>query len=142
MQLAKRTSEQTGLNRTRDLWDWFDNMFNASWSPGVVPAMDLEETEDAYRIHAELPGVDPKELDISVRNEVLTISGEKKQQSESEGSDYYRMERRYGAFSRTVRLPGGVDSENIQANSHNGVLTLTIPKSERAKPRRIEVNSD
>ncbi|MHB8609831.1 MAG: Hsp20/alpha crystallin family protein [Candidatus Acidiferrales bacterium] len=107
-----------------------------SWAPAV----DIYETEQELVVKADLPEVDPKELDIRVENNLLTIRGERKFEKKVNEENYLRVERAYGAFSRSFSLANTVNSEAIKADYQNGVLTLTIPKREEAKPKQIKVN--
>ncbi|MGC9512560.1 MAG: Hsp20/alpha crystallin family protein [Fidelibacterota bacterium] len=116
--------------------DSFNTMSNMSWSPSV----DLEETKNDYIIHAELPGLNKKEIDISVENDVLTISGEKKERVQTKDSNILVSEIMSGHFSRSFRLPAQIDSEKIEAKWDNGVLVVKIPKSEVAKPKKIQIS--
>jgi HSP20 family protein len=108
---------------------------SASW----VPAVDILEQADAIRITAELPGVKPEDVKISLENNVLTIHGTKEQVAEERTERVHRYERTYGAFERSFMLPATVDASNIKATYEHGVLTVTLPKVEQAKPRQIEV---
>jgi HSP20 family protein len=107
-----------------------------SWAPAV----DIYETEHELVVKADLPEVDPKELDIRVENNLLTIRGERKFEKKVTEENYLRVERAYGSFSRSFSLANTVNSEAIKADYQNGVLTLTIPKREEAKPKQIKVN--
>ena len=107
-----------------------------SWAPAV----DIFETEHELVVKADLPDVDPKALDIRVENNVLTIRGERKFEKKVNEENYLRVERTYGAFSRSFSLANTVNSEAIKADYQNGVLTLSIPKREEAKPKQIKVN--
>jgi HSP20 family protein len=107
-----------------------------SWAPAV----DIYETEHELVVKADLPEVDPKELDIRVENYLLTIRGERKFEKKVTEENYLRVERAYGSFSRSFSLANTVNSEAIKADYQNGVLTLTIPKREEAKPKQIKVN--
>ncbi len=108
----------------------------AAWSPAV----DVYETEHELVVKADLPEVDPKDLDIRVENNVLTIRGERKFEKKVNEDNYLRAERAYGSFSRSFSLANSVNAEAIKADYHNGVLTLTLPKREEAKPKQIKVN--
>jgi HSP20 family protein len=103
------------------------------------PAVDVAETDKDLTIHAELPGIDPKEIDVSVTGDQLVISGEKKENSERKGDGFIHSESHYGSFRRVIPLPEGVDSEHVEAQYNHGVLTLTLPKTPVAAPKRIEV---
>jgi len=108
-----------------------------------APAADVVETENALRVLVELPGISPENVSVDLENNVLTIQGNKPEQR-SEGDEkhtWHLMERRYGTFSRSFMLPRDVDQERIEASFENGVLTVAIPKSEKARRRRIEVRS-
>jgi HSP20 family protein len=107
-----------------------------SWAPAV----DIYETEHELVVKADLPDVDPKDLDIRVENNLLTIRGERKFEKKVSEENYLRVERAYGTFSRSFSLANTVNSEAIKADYQNGVLTLTIPKREEAKPKQIKVN--
>jgi HSP20 family protein len=105
-----------------------------------APAVDIYETENELVVKADLPDVNPQDLDIRVENNILTIRGERKFESNAHEDNYLRIERAYGFFSRSFSLANSVNSEAIQAEYHNGVLTLSIPKREEAKPKQIKVN--
>lgn len=106
-----------------------------------VPAVDVTEDKEGVRITAELPGVRPDDVKISLENSLLTIRGEKKQVSEEKTDRTHRYERQYGAFERSFSLPSTVDVEKIEARFEHGVLTVTLPKAEKAKPRQIEIKA-
>ena len=105
-----------------------------------APAVDILETEHELVVKADLPDVDPKELDIRVENNLLTIRGERKFENKVSETNYLRVERSYGSFARSFALANTVNAEAIKADYHNGVLALTIPKREEAKPKQIKVN--
>ena len=107
-----------------------------SWAPAV----DIYETEHELVVKADLPEIDPKDLDIRVENNILTICGERKFEKKVNEDNYLRVERAYGSFSRSFSLANTVNAEAIKADYQNGVLTLTIPKREEAKPKQIKVN--
>jgi HSP20 family protein len=107
-----------------------------------TPRVDISETDNAISVHAELPGIDKKDVKITVNDgNILTISGEKKREEKSENleKNYMRIERSYGSFARSFTLPENVAAENINAAFENGVLNITIPKKEPAKPKELEV---
>jgi HSP20 family protein len=107
-----------------------------------TPRVDISETDNAISVHAELPGIDKKDVKITVNDgNILTIAGEKKREEKSENFDknYMRIERSYGSFARSFTLPDNVAAENINAAFENGVLNITIPKKEPAKPKELEV---
>jgi len=105
-----------------------------------APAVDIYETENELVVKADLPDVNPQDLDIRVENNILTIRGERKFEKNVHEDNYLRIERAYGSFSRSFSLANSVKSESIQADYHNGVLTLSLPKREEAKPKQIKVN--
>lgn len=112
-----------------------DDEFAGVWSPAV----DVRESESGLAIIVELPGLDPKEVDISVENGLLTIRGERQFEDCDEGERYHRVERVYGSFERSFRIPSAYEAESIAARAKDGVLTLTIPKREEAKLKSIKV---
>ena len=107
-----------------------------TWAPEV----DIHETPDALVLEADLPGVNEKDLDIRVENNMLTIRGERKFEKKVSEENYLRVERAYGTFTRSFSLPHTVNTEQIQANYEKGVLTVRLPKREEAKPKQIKVS--
>ena len=108
---------------------------NRPWSPAV----DIFETEDNLVLKADLPDVDLKDIDVRVENQTLTISGERKFEKNDSGKGYHRIERSYGTFMRSFAVPSSFDTEKVGAAFNNGVLTVTLPKKEAAKPRQVKV---
>jgi HSP20 family protein len=104
-----------------------------------VPPMDLVETGDHFVLRADLPGLSEEDIQIEVEDNVLTVSGERKAEHEENREGFYRVERAFGAFSRSLTLPQGIDPEAVTANFENGVLEIRVPKPEERKPRRIEI---
>jgi HSP20 family protein len=137
----------TGLHRLNRLLDEAFTGWPFAAEQGDVitsawfAATDVSESPDHLRITMELPGVRPEDVKISLENNILTIRGEKRQEVEANNERVHRYERSYGFFERTFALPNTVDPEKINANYENGVLTITIPKAERAKPREIPVSA-
>lgn len=115
--------------------DYEEPIFSGNW----MPTTDVFETKDAIVVKAELPGMLEKDIDIELENNVLTISGERKFEEKTEEKGYQRFERKYGKFVRTFTLPPNVMAEKIDANYANGVLEVTIPKKEEAKPKKIKL---
>lgn len=113
------------------------NIVTSSWMPSV----DIKEEEDAYVFLADIPGVDPRDIEVTAEGGALTIKGERKTESEEERKGYKRVERSYGSFYRRFSLPDAADSEHIEAKSKNGVLEIRIPKTEKVKARKITVKS-
>ena len=105
------------------------------WSPAV----DIYETENELVLKADVPDVDPKDIDVRVENQTLTISGERKFEQENSSKGYHRIERSYGSFVRSFAVPNTFDTDKIGAGFKNGVLTVTLPKKETAKPRQVKV---
>lgn len=105
-----------------------------------TPAVDIKENSNSYVLIADIPGVDPKDIDITMEGGVLTIRGERRWEEEEQKEGYRRRERLYGTFYRRFSLPDTADAEKISAKSTNGVLEVTIPKREQAQPRRISVS--
>jgi len=104
-----------------------------------LPAIDVRETEDKVIVEAELPGMDPKDVDIKIDGDTLVISGERRQEKEQKTKGYHRVERSYGRFQRELELPYGADPEKVDATYKNGVLTVEIAKKEEAKRKTIPV---
>ncbi len=109
----------------------------------AVPAVDVAETDKAYEITAELPGLDEKNIEVKLANRVLSIKGEKQEEKEEKEKDYYRRERSFGSFERSFHVPDDVQEEKIEASFKNGVLSVTLPKSAEAQKqaKKIEVKS-
>jgi HSP20 family protein len=112
-----------------------ETMVVADW----VPSVDVSETDGDYQIKAEIPDVKKEDVKVTVEDGVLTIQGERKQEKEEKGKKYHRVERSYGSFVRSFTLPDLVDEEKVKAEFKDGVLNLHLPKSEKAKPKAIEV---
>jgi HSP20 family protein len=121
-----------------------DRFFGDSMFPftqqNFAPAIDVFQDNDNLIVETSLPGIDPENVDISVENDVLTIAGETKEKKEVKKEDYYRKEIREGSFSRSVILPVAVKGSEAQADYDNGVLRITLPKAEDAKPKKIAIN--
>jgi HSP20 family protein len=132
------TTLQDQINRLFS--DAFERNEGESNLTAWAPAVDISENEHELLVKADLPGIDPKELDIRVENNVLTIRGERKFEKKVEQDNYLRVERTYGAFSRSFALANTVNPEGIKADYQNGVLNLIVPKREEAKPKQIKVN--
>lgn len=105
----------------------------------IVPSIDVHETEKQIRISVELPGVDEKDVDVSVADDMLTISGEKKSEVEKKDGDYYRSERSFGSFSRSMSFPFSISEKSVDAQFRKGVLTVTIKKPAEAKPKTKKI---
>ena len=106
---------------------------------GAAPALDLYEDKENFVVKAELPGMKKEDIDVSLHDGSLSISGERKSEDKVENSEVYRSERFFGRFQRTVALPATVDAARIKAQYQDGILTVTLPKAEEAKPKQIDV---
>jgi HSP20 family protein len=129
------------------VWNAFNDMFNDElWGRpqapqrSFVPSVDITEDEKSYLVTADVPGMKPEEIDVQVENNVLTIRGERKYETQGKQQGYRRVERHYGRFQRSFALPEGVNPEAIEANVDNGTLTLRVPKPTTALPRKVKVN--
>jgi HSP20 family protein len=137
----------------REMDQLFDRFFREPWSGNrewwpqetwarfgeLTPSVDLLENDKSITVRAELPGMEPGDVDIQLSGNVLTISGEKKESCEQKGEDYYHCERRFGSFRRSFELPTSADLDKIQAEFKNGVLNLTVAKTAEAKPRKVSI---
>jgi len=145
MRTITRWEPFRGVNTLQDQFnrlfnDVFDRKGEESSLTAWAPAVDIYETEHELVVKADLPEVDPKDLDIRVENNILTIRGERKFEKKVNDDNYLRVERAYGSFARSFTLANTVNLDAIKADYQNGVLTLTIPKREEAKPKQIKVN--
>jgi len=113
-----------------------EEVSNRNW----VPPVDIQETEEGYRLQAELPGLTREDIDITLENNVLRLSGERKFERDVKKESFHRVERTYGTFSRAFSLPQQVNAEGVRAGFENGVLTILVPKAEQAKPRKISIS--
>jgi HSP20 family protein len=104
-----------------------------------MPAVDVAENDKQVTVKVEVPGVDPKDIDVSLEGNYLTVRGEKKSEREEKGENFHRVERSFGSFSRTIELPQNIDSNEVTAENRNGVLAITIAKLEGTTPRKIAV---
>jgi len=138
----------TGMTSLKNEMDrLFDRFFEPRWEefPAVgewAPSLDLSETKDAFVVKAEVPGMDPKDIQVSLQENLLTIKGEKRQEREEKEERYHRIERSYGAFTRSMRLPVAVDGMKVDAKFKNGLLTVTLPKTPGAKGTTIPVKAE
>ena len=126
--------------------DFFDRFFEEFNSPACFaeekewnPSFDVSETDDNFMVTAELPGMDAKDVHVTLTNGILTVKGERKHEKEEKEKNYYLKEMRVGSFSRSIRLPGDVKTEDVNATYKNGVLKLTLPKAETEKVKKIEI---
>ena len=138
--LRELSSLQNEMNRL------FNTVFDAPATPGNggtmrrwVPAMDLLETADHFVLRADLPGMTQDDVKIELEDSTLTVSGERKSEHEDKQEGYYRVERAFGSFSRSLTLPKGINADAVTASFDNGVLEIRVPKPEERKPRRISI---
>jgi HSP20 family protein len=139
----------TGFGGLTDLRDEIDRLFEAPLAElargsqllsGWTPALDLYEDKDGFTLKAELPGMRKEDIELSLHDGSLSISGERKHEEKHSDAEVYRAERFYGRFQRTVTLPTPVAADKVKAQYKDGILTVTLPKTEEAKPKHIEVN--
>ena len=145
--LPKLRSKSESI-RTRD--SVFDDLFNELYSlptsflskSGVdlSPRIDISETDAAYKIEAELPGINQKDIDVKIDNNILTIKGKKEDIKEEKEKNYHLRERYYGAFQRSISLPNNIEPEKIKASFENGVLNISVPKNDKRTPKKIEIS--
>jgi HSP20 family protein len=128
--------------------DFFDRFFEDFTLPSLpfednewLPAFDVSETDKELIVKADVPGMDKKDINITVSDGMLTIKGEKKHEEKEENEHYHRVERRYGVFSRTMRLPQEVEADKVDASYKDGVLSIRLPKSEDTEPKKIEIKT-
>jgi HSP20 family protein len=136
----RQSSWRSPLSRT--LFD-VEPFWRGDITWGKAPAVDVTETDKAYEVTAELPGMDEKNIELKVADDVLTIKGEKKEEKEEKKKDYYLSERRFGSFQRSFSVPNGVDADKIEAHFKNGILTVKLPKSSQAQKneKKIEIKT-
>ena len=136
-----------GVNRLRrEVDDIFSRFFDTGQSRDLaesafVPAVDVKETEASFEVSAEVPGLKPEEIKVEYNDGLLTLSGEKREEREEDKGNYHVVERRYGSFSRSVRLPKEVDVEQLKASHKDGVLVVTLPKAAKSASKTIEVKA-
>jgi HSP20 family protein len=143
---SREVASLTDLEKMRQGMDRLWDSFFEGWpfrrgeeAAGWVPSLDVSETKTDIIVKAEVPGMDPKDIDISLSNEVLTIKGERKQEREEKDENYHFVERSFGSFARSVRLPNEVKGEKISASYRDGILKVVLPKSEEAKKKEIKI---
>lgn len=141
MTLIKYTQPNRDIfgKRFSDIMDEFFNDAVATRQQPFAPSIDISETDKQYLIDVEVPGMDKKDIELNVDNNTLTIRGERKFENEEEGKHFHRVESSYGNFSRSFMLPDNVDSESIQATYNNGILHITIEKSEQKMKKQIKI---
>ncbi len=125
--------------RFSDIMDEFFNDAVATRRDTFVPSIDISETEKQFVIDVEVPGVDKKDIELNIENNTLTISGERKFEKKEDNKQYHRVESHYGTFSRTFSLPDNVNTESINATYNNGILSITVDKSEQQMKKQIKI---
>lgn len=115
---------------------------DTSLSGAFSPALDVEENDDEFTLHVEVPGVKPDDVEVSIEENVLTVAGAREFYNEKSADGFRRIERRFGRFHRAVRLPDKVDPDRVGATYKDGLLTITVPKAESAKPRRVAIATE
>ena len=137
--------EVTRLRNEMDrLWDEYFGPGRRAFQPMEetwLPAVDVAETGDKVTVKAEIPGMEAKDIEISMVGDTLTIKGEKKAEREEKDENYHMVERSYGSFSRAMKLPAAVAADKVEATYKNGVLTVVLPKKEEVKPKAIEIKA-
>ena len=124
------------------IWNRFSQEFSTStFEHDLNPSLDLAETEERLVAEIELPGINPKDIDISVTSDILSVTGEKKQRAKETGKNYHLVERVYGKFSRSMRLPTTVDPDQVEASYKDGILLIILGKTETIKSKKIEVKT-
>ncbi|MBN2280779.1 MAG: Hsp20/alpha crystallin family protein [Candidatus Marinimicrobia bacterium] len=141
MSLVRWNSRNDLANATGDFDDLLKNFWYSedSFMSKFNPSVDIEENDDAFHFHAELPGLEKDNVKISLKDNILTIRGEKESRKKNEKSNFHRIETTSGKFQRCFKLPYNVKQESIKAEFKNGVLNISIPKAEEAKPREISI---
>jgi HSP20 family protein len=141
--LTRRTPNRTLRSLQREVDSLFDRFFDRTGDDGSsavwAPQTDLVETDENFQLRLDVPGMSKEDIDISLQNGTLTVSGERTSERTDEGEDYVRVERAFGTFHRTFTLPDAVDHDNIEATYEDGVLSIHVPKTEESTRRQIEI---
>ncbi len=139
----KPMNELSTLRKEMDkLWeDFFGERDLLTRTEGWIPAVDVSETKDAIIVKAEVPGMEAKDIDVSLSGDMLVIKGEKKEEKEEKDENFHRIEMRRGSFQRAIRIPVPVESDKIEAKYEKGILKITLPKKEESKAKKIEVKT-
>ena len=140
----RNRGELSPWSALRDLEQQFNQVFGGlddrgSFEGAWTPAIDVSESDEAYTIEADLPGLTKDDIKLVVVDNVVALKGERKREHEAKADGYHRIERRYGAFQRSFEVPGGFDADKVNAKFEDGVLHVTLPKREEAKPKQIEL---
>ena len=143
----QRSNVPSVFDRLREDFDrtlqtmWSENGGFGELAGNWQPSVDIAETDDALEVKADLPGIKPEDIEISVHDNRLTIKGERKDESESTDKEIHRVERHYGSFYRSILLPAGCDADQVSAESDNGVITIRLPKPAESKAKRVAVKA-
>ncbi len=132
------SSFQDEMNRVLDNFLSRETSYGVDWRPVV----DVAESENDITVKAEIPGIDPKDVDISITGDTLTLKGEKREEKENTGKSYHRVESSYGSFKRVITLPASVDVDKVTAEGKNGILEIVLPKKEESRAKKINVKVD
>ena len=142
-QLTRRTPNRTVRDLQREVDSIFDRFFGRGGDDDTstvwAPRTDLSETDDAFRIRLDVPGMTKDDIAINLQNNTLTVSGERSSERQEDGEEYVRVERAFGNFHRTFTLPDAVDPDRVEATYDEGVLTINVPKTEKSTRRQIEI---
>ena len=139
MQYQRPSVAWPTFGRLASLQDELDRLFESPLT-GWAPALDVHEDKDSFSIRVELPGMKREDIEVSLQDGALVISGERKEEKVTEGTEVHRQERFYGRFSRALTLPSAVTGDKVKAQYKDGILTVTLPKAEEAKPKAITVS--
>jgi len=150
MPWRRKQDEPTAVGRQLEFRREYEDLVNRFFGPdpwfssrlfgqGFSPAVDVKESETEFVIKAEIPGIAQEDLNVSLTGDVLTISGEKKEEKEEKGENLYRVERSFGSFSRSLKMPIEIQEDKIEANYKDGILTLKLPKAESTKKKSIDI---
>ena len=135
----QRPAAWPAFGRLTSLQDELKCLFESK-APAWTPALDVQEDKDSFKVRVELPGLKREDIEVSLQDGAVVISGERKEETVSEGTEVHRQERRYGKFTRTLALPAAVSEDKVAAQYKDGILTVTLPKAEEAKPKTIAVS--
>lgn len=138
LHITRRESDRSPFNIARELLGWDPFTYGRAVQT-FTPTFEVKETPEAFVVRADIPGVKESDLDVSVHNGVLSVSGSRTAEARQDGDSFYVYERQYGSFSRSFGLPESADAERVEAKLEHGVLQLTIAKKVAAKPRKIEL---
>ncbi len=140
VQYTRPTLADLGLRRLTGLQHELEQLFDVQLQHVWSPVLDVQEDKDNFRVRVELPGLKREDITVSIEDGTLVISGERKNETADEGTEVHRQERYYGKFSRALTLPSAVAADQVKAAYKDGILTVTLPKAEEAKPKTITVS--